>query len=167
MKKIAIVVLVLAFTLSCNNIQKGTIKRVGEPDIVGVESDDADMNKAIANAVLNSSIFDLALKNNSSKCENFSIKKPYKTDSGTEHIWISNVVLKRDKYQGIIANTPEYINEIKLGDTVLVAKNEISDWMFLENNILKGGYTIRVIRDKMSQVEKKQFDNENGFIIKD
>jgi uncharacterized protein YegJ (DUF2314 family) len=37
--------------------------------------------------------------------------------------------------------------------------------MYIEENKLRGGYTVRVLRNKMSESEKKQFDNENGMII--
>jgi uncharacterized protein YegJ (DUF2314 family) len=167
MKKILSIIIILIVTLSCNNIQKGKVERENEPDIIGVESDDSEMNLATEKAKLNIENFDSALKSNNPKFINFSVKKPYKTESGNEHIWISDVVLKGDKYLGIIGNTPEYTSEIKLGDTVLVEKSEISDWMYIEENKLRGGYTIRALRNKMSESEKKQFDNENGMIIED
>lgn len=167
MNKILTIIILLIVTVSCNNTQKGKVERENEPDIIGIESDDSEMNYAIEKAKLNIENFDSALKSNNSKFINFSIKKPFKTESGNEHIWISDVVLKRDKYLGTIGNTPEYTNEIKLGDTVLVQKSEISDWMYIEENKLRGGYTIRAMRNKMSESEKKQFDNENGIIVED
>ena len=39
--------------------------------------------------------------------------------------------------------------------------------MYIEENKLRGGYTIRALRNKMSQSEKKQFYEENGMIIED
>lgn len=167
MKKILSVIIILIITLSCNNIQKGKVESENEHDIIGVESDDSDMNIAIEKAKRNVGNFTSALKSNNPNFFNFSIKKPYKTESGNEHIWISNVVLQGDKYLGIIGNTPQFTSEIKLGDTVLVEKSEISDWMYLDENKLRGGYTIRVLRNKMSETEKKQFDLENGMIIED
>lgn len=167
MKKILLIIVILIVAISCNKIQKGKVERENEPDIIGVASDDSGMNLAIEKAKQSIANFDVALKSNNPKFTNFSVKKPYQTESGHEHIWISDVVLKGDKYLGIIGNTPEYTNEIKLGDTVLVDKSEISDWMYIEENKLRGGYTIRALRNKMSASEKKEFDNENGMIIED
>jgi len=167
MKKILSITILLIVTLSCNNTQKGKVERENEPDIIGIESHDSEMNYAIEKAKLNIESFDSALKSNNPKFINFSVKKPFKTESGNEHIWISDVVLKGNKYLGIIGNTPEYTNEIKLGDTVLVQKSELSDWMYIDENKLRGGYTIRAMRNKMSESEKKQFDNENGIIVED
>ena len=165
MKKILSIIVILIFALSCNNIQKEKLEKENEHDIIGVESDDSEMNLAIEKAKLNIENFDSALKSNNPKFLNFSVKKPYKTVSGNEHIWISDVVLKGDSYLGVIGNTPEYTGEIKLGDTVLVEKREISDWMYIDENKLKGGYTIRALRNKLSESEKKEFDSENGMII--
>jgi|688.fasta_scaffold228150_2 uncharacterized protein YegJ (DUF2314 family) len=167
MKKILSIIIILIITLSCNNIQKGKVERENEPDIIGVKSDDSEMNLATEKAKLNIEYFDLALKSNNPKFNNISVKQPYKTESGSEHIWISDIILKEDKYLGIIGNTPEYTSEVKLGDTVLVEKSRISDWMYIEENKLRGGYTIRALRSKMSESEKKQFDNDNGLIIED
>ena len=167
MKKILSIIVILIIASSCNNIQQGKVERENEPDIIGVKSDDSEMNLAIEKAKLNIDKFDSALKSNNPNFINFSVKKPFKTESGNEHIWISDVVLKGDKYLGVIGNTPEYTSDIKLGDTVLVEKNEISDWMYIEENKLRGGYTIRALRNKMSESEKKEFDSENGMIIED
>jgi len=37
--------------------------------------------------------------------------------------------------------------------------------MYLENGKLFGGYTIRVLRNNMSEEERKQFDSESGMQI--
>lgn len=165
MNKIPSLFFLLIVTLSCNNIHKGKAERENESDIIEVESVDSEMNFAIEKARLNIESFDSALKSHNPRFINFSIKKPYKTERGNEHIWINEIVLVADKYLGIIGNIPEYTSEIKLGDTVLVEKSEISDWMYTEESKLKGGYTIRVLRNRMSESEKKQFDNENGIIV--
>jgi len=39
--------------------------------------------------------------------------------------------------------------------------------MYLSDGVLKGGYTIRVLRNQLSAKEKKDFDENVGFIIED
>jgi len=39
--------------------------------------------------------------------------------------------------------------------------------MYLDNNVLKGGYTIREIRNRLSKEEQLQLDKELGFKIED
>jgi len=41
----------------------------------------------------------------------------------------------------------------------------ISDWLYLEDDLLVGGFTLRVIRDRMSPVERMQFDASVPFRV--
>lgn len=41
----------------------------------------------------------------------------------------------------------------------------ISDWMIIEDNKLIGGYTIKNLRNKMTEEERKAFDGSFGVII--
>lgn len=80
-----------------------------------------------------------------------------------EHIWAVNIEKIDDDYFGIIDNLPNSVIDIKLTDKVKIEKDKISDWMFSKKGKLLGGFTIRVIRNRMSQLEKEKFDKE--FIL--
>lgn len=54
---------------------------------------------------------------------------------------------------------------VTFGDQVEVLPSKISDWMIVEDNKLIGGYTIRVLRDEMSDDKKKEFDQSVPFTI--
>jgi uncharacterized protein YegJ (DUF2314 family) len=56
---------------------------------------------------------------------------------------------------------------VKMGEKVLIDKKDITDWMYLDNNTLKGGYTIRVIYNRMSKEERKKFAATLRFKIED
>ena len=62
---------------------------------------------------------------------------------------------------------PEAIPNMKMGDTVKIRSEDITDWIYLDQKKLRGGYTIRVIRKRMIESERKKFDAENNFIIGD
>jgi uncharacterized protein YegJ (DUF2314 family) len=51
---------------------------------------------------------------------------------------------------------------VKVGDTVQISNDNISDWMYVDGIKLRGGYTIRLLRKRMTETERKQFDAENG-----
>lgn len=131
------------------------------------DADDNSMNAAISMAKNTIDEFDKALLSRDPSYTDFAIKKPYKTESGHEHMWIGSITLAEGKYRGVVNNDAESTKEVKYGDTVLVGRDEISDWMYLDNNVLRGGYTIREVRNKMNKEEQKKFDAETGFIIKD
>jgi uncharacterized protein YegJ (DUF2314 family) len=46
-----------------------------------------------------------------------------------------------------------------------VSKSEISDWFYIDNGKLVGGYTIRVLYSRMSPEEKKDFNEHAGMKI--
>lgn len=113
--------------------------------------------------------FDKALQNPSSSYSEFAVKKKYKTNNngGGEHMWVAIISFDDKSYKGYINNTAEKTTEVKYGDTVIIKKGEITDWMYLDGNVLRGGYTIREIRDRASKEERIAIDKELGFIIKD
>ncbi len=140
----------------------------GDPDdpVYSFEGDDADMNAAVAKARDTIGTFISALENRKPSQTYFGVKKPYRTsDKDYEHIWIDHVSYDGAQFHGTIGNLPANVPELKMGQKVAVLRGEISDWMIVENRRLLGGYTIRVMRDKMSPQERTEFDKEIGLTI--
>lgn len=166
--------LFLLFFVSCNTNQSG---RNSNSDNLGMDTaadtytvtqEDIAMNLAIDKAKKTIDVFDKVFVSKNSSCTDFAIKKKYLTpDGGGEHMWIAAITLFNGGYKGIINNDAEATTEVKYGDTVIVRKEEITDWMYLDNNVLKGGYTIRALRDRMNKEEKIKMDKEMGFRIED
>ncbi|MFN8353432.1 MAG: DUF2314 domain-containing protein [Spirosomataceae bacterium] len=166
MKQYLLTLLTLIGLASCNNVTTKT-EREGQPTIYNVTDTDNEMNDAIKTANLTLKKFNEALKSNNPNFRYFALKTRFDTPKGGEHIWISSISLKNDKYFGVVDNLPESTTEVKLGDTIQIKNDNISDWMYLENKKLRGGYTIRVLRNRMTEQERKQFDEENGVTIED
>lgn len=157
-----------ALFMACNNNDNGmkVIEREKEPDIYQVKDEDKAMNNAIATARQSLGIFNTALKSGADSLQSFSLKVRYDMPDGYgEHIWLNEVSLNDGVYTGIVNNVPDVITEVKFGDTVTVNNDRISDWMYLANNKLRGGYTLRVIMEKMSPEERKKMQEQSGFII--
>ncbi|HEX8377380.1 MAG TPA: DUF2314 domain-containing protein [Pedobacter sp.] len=149
--------------IGCTN---GQIKREGEPTIINIQDGDKEMNDAIKKANDTLDEFKNALNGKKAHLQYFALKTRFNTPIGGEHIWVSNIQLKNDKYWGVVDNLPESTSDVKLGDTIQINNNNnISDWMYVDNGKLKGGFTIRVLRNKMTPADRKQFHDENGLII--
>jgi len=160
--------------LSCSNNQSNknlSSNKLGLDTVANtysVTAEDTSMNSAIDNAKKTINEFDQALRSNNPSYTDFAIKKRYKTaDGGGEHMWIAGVKPVDGNYKGFVNTDAEKTTEVKYGDTVFVRKNEITDWMYLENNILKGGYTIREVRNQMNKEERNKMDKDLGFKIED
>ena len=160
--KIKILLLLGTFCfISCKDSNK--IERENEPTIYAVKSEDKEMAAAIQKANQTLSDFNAGLSN--PKAENQALKVEFADSKGIEHMWIGDIEYKDGKYSGILNNEPEYITQYKAGDKIDVDNSKISDWMFVENGKLHGGFTIKVLRNKMTEEERKQFDEESGMQI--
>ena len=142
-----------------------TVERPGQPPVADVEDDDPQMLAAIGKARETVDTFVAALQNPQPSQSSFSVKMPITDGPNTEHMWILPVRLENDQFVGQLNNEPDALQGKKLGDTVRVAKDKISDWMFTENRRLVGGYTLRVLRSNMSAAERAEFDKTVDFAV--
>jgi uncharacterized protein YegJ (DUF2314 family) len=133
-----------------------------------IDADDIEMNSAIDSAQKTLYVFDIALRKADKNSREFSIKKRYKAaNGGGEHIWITDILLFKEGYKGVVNNIPVQTNEIKLGDTVFVDKKDITDWLYVQNNVLRGGFTIRVELKHMTPKEREETLQEMDYKIED
>lgn len=125
------------------------------------------MNEAIAKAKANFGKFEKAIIENSksNKYENLMVKQEFNTDNGgVEHMWIMDIEYKNNKLQGILSNTPSMGSTLQLGDTVVINKDQVSDWIYtdISTHEIHGGYTMQVLRKHMTTEEGEAFDQEWG-----
>ena len=167
MKTQILTVILFLGVVSCNNSKTNKIERKGEPTIYSVQDYDIEMNQAVEKANLTLDNFRIALLSDNRDFDCFALKTRFEMSKGGEHIWVGSITIKDNKYFGVVANLPESTTEVKIGDTIQIKTDNISDWMYLDKKKLCGGYTIRVIRDRMTDPERKQFDIENNIIIEE
>jgi uncharacterized protein YegJ (DUF2314 family) len=84
-----------------------------------------------------------------------------------EHIWLSDVRYEGDRFRARIGSEPLSVDHLQPSDEVVVRIEDVTDWMIIENGALLGGYTARVLRDRMTDQEKKEFDRSAGVAIPD
>ena len=148
-----------------NNSNTNTVSRPGKPDYVRSSQNDPEMDKAVATAPATVQQFIDALKSPKPNQRGFSIKKGFKQGEMTEHMWMTDVTFDGTNFHGKLNNDPVDVTNIKIGDAVTLSPKEISDWMFVEDGKLVGGYTLRVLYSRESPEGKKQIDRETGFKI--
>lgn len=137
-----------------------------EPTIYKTENDDSEINAAREEALKTLGQFYKAIESKNSELNSFSFKQTFSNEDYNEHIWLNNIFKKNGEYYGVIDNFSEYVKDVHLGDTVEIVNEKVSDWMYLENSQLNGGFTIRALRNRMTAEERKKFDAESGMIIK-
>jgi uncharacterized protein YegJ (DUF2314 family) len=143
----------------------GTVKRPGQPPVTHVEDDDPKMLAAIDQARATADDFIRALNAPRTSQSDFSVKLPIKDGEEVEHMWITPVRHLNGRFVGAINNEPVSVRTVKMGDEVQVAKDEISDCMYIDDGKLVGGFTLRVLRDNLPENERQEFDRTVPFTV--
>ncbi|MFC0345562.1 YegJ family protein [Epilithonimonas hispanica] len=160
------ILFIFLFLFSCTSKSDEVVKRKGEPDVHILYNDDSEMNNAIEKAKSSIDQFRKAIISQNPNYYNFALKKRFKiNDIDGEHIWISDIQYYKNKYYGLVDGIPISTKEVKLGDTIEVALEDISDWLYVYGNKVKGAYTTRVLRTRMTEKEKKEMDSLSGLIF--
>ncbi len=136
-----------------------------EPPYIEVPKNHAAMHGAVIQARKTVGQFIAALKHPAPGQKDFEIKKPFIQKGQIEHIWLSDVQLVGNRFQARVDNQPRKIQRLKLGQVVSVDPKEISDWLYIDNGKLVGGYTVRVQYSELSAKEKQEFDRAADFKI--
>lgn len=99
---------------------------------------------------------------------NYSIKMAFRSFTEEEHIWLDNIRYDNSNTLiGFLANEPKKLTHIKAGDQLKIVFEDIVDWMYLRDDVLHGGYTIKAVRENMTSAQKAAFDEKSGFKIED
>jgi uncharacterized protein YegJ (DUF2314 family) len=165
MRNILLIIFFWMGILACRHPQ--VTKQVIDPKTHIYHTRDSDFEMEIAIAAAKSTLrqFDTALASNTYNSSTFSLKVEFPTKGGGEHIWVSSITVEDGDYFGIVANDPVYTKQIKYGDAIKIDKKKISDWMYSDNGILRGGFTVKLIRSRMTPEERKEFDTEFPYKI--
>jgi uncharacterized protein YegJ (DUF2314 family) len=171
MKTPLFLVAVLALASCDKPTPSNVVRREGKPDYIRVEDkEQATMEQAIERARKEIDTFIAALANPKPSQSHLSVKKPFSWKNGDEtnyeHIWLSYVTFKNGIFHGRVGNEPVDVKDVKLGDEVTLQKAEASDWMYIENDYLVGGYTIRILYEAMPPDERADFDSNVPFKIR-
>jgi uncharacterized protein YegJ (DUF2314 family) len=132
--------------------------------VTTVDGDDPKMNAAIAKARSTVGQMVDALKSPNGRSD-FAVKMPFSQGGRGEHMWVQPVEFSGGRFTGTLANDPVTVKSMKAGQEVSAPRDEISDWMYVENGKLVGGYTLRVLRDTLSAKERSEFDQSVPFQI--
>ncbi len=167
MKPILSVCFLFLVLMSCDNHKNTDTSKVESERLYVADPDEIGMNIAIETAKRTLDKFDKALKSNQYDTSTFALKIKFPTETGNEHIWATSIIIKNGHYFGIVDNLPELTTEVKLGERIQIAKENITDWMYADNGRLRGAYTIKYIRSTKTKEEQAKFDSSFSFKIED
>ena len=143
---------------------KRTPKKAEQPTdpVKAVSSEDPEMNAAINEARANIKTFFDALMGPQDGQTSFLLKVAFTRNDQTEHLWLADLDFPRGKTRGTVANEPA-IKGLRFMQVVEYDPAYITDWMYLDHGKLVGGYTTRLIRDRMSPEERTMHDAQAPY----
>jgi uncharacterized protein YegJ (DUF2314 family) len=167
MRMHALILLALVASATAPAADEPVVRRSGQPDVYKVPADDARMNAAIARARSTVEDFIAAFTNAGARQRSFAVKVAVIDGTHVEHFWMDVESFSNGQFTGRLANEPLDVHNVRLGDRIVVDKERISDWMYVDRGRLVGGYTIRVLRARLGDAERQAFDASLPFEIAD
>jgi uncharacterized protein YegJ (DUF2314 family) len=79
-------------------------------------------------------------------------------DVECEHMWIHEVGFNGDTVTGILGNAPNWLKSVSEGDEVKVPMSRLSDWLYAIRGRAYGGFTVNLLRLRMSKAERAEHD---------
>jgi uncharacterized protein YegJ (DUF2314 family) len=143
----------------------GQEKKGKVPDLVLVDENDKEMNAAMEKARKSVGDFLKAYQKPTRKQSQFAIKVGIKDGKKVEHFWVAVTKYDGKQFVGTISNEPQFVTNVKEGEVVTVDKDKIEDWMFVEDRKLVGGYTVRLLRSRLTPEERKALDESIPYKI--
>jgi uncharacterized protein YegJ (DUF2314 family) len=139
-----------------------------EPGVYTVDPDDEDMNAAIQEARRTLDVFVSELASSKKHHRLFSVKVTFPQDDGdgNEHIWLDDVSYQNGHFTGTVGNVPRGLSRIHPDNTLTIHRDAVTDWNIVDGNKATGGFTVRVLRRRMSAEERADFDERTRFAFK-
>ena len=92
-----------------------------------------------------------------------AFKDPDSDRDAVEHMWLSEIEFDGEMISATLLNSPNQLTSIEEGDRVTLLRDQVEDWMYVMGGRVYGGYTIQVLRARMSPGERRGHDQAWGF----
>ena len=87
----------------------------------------------------------------------FLLKVAFEEGAEVEHIWVGEIDGSVFPLAGTIGNAPR-LPSLKFMQRVRFHPSRITDWMYIEDGYLVGGFTILAAREAMTPLERADYD---------
>jgi len=87
-----------------------------------------------------------------------SAKVPIHGNGTSEHFWLDSIRLEGDSIRGRLRTNGTDV-QARAGDWVAVPVSELSDWMAIDSLGLCGGYSVRLMRNRLAPARRGMFDS--------
>jgi uncharacterized protein YegJ (DUF2314 family) len=115
------------------------------PTVVSISVDDAEMNAAMARARAGQPVFWKDWAGPAPDETGFALKVKITDGDAVEHFWCLPVTGSPEAPSCAIDAAPEIVRNVREGQVIDVDPEQISDWMYMKGEKIRGGETIRAL----------------------
>jgi uncharacterized protein YegJ (DUF2314 family) len=141
-----------------------------KPDLISVESDDAEMLAAMQTARDQFPKFWHEVSQDYRRiipALGGSMVKAYFHDAqskhGGEHMWVSEVDYDGATITGVLSDRPRQVRSVRTGERVTFPLERLSDWFYVDEDKAVGAFTVRLLRTRMTEEERQEHDSHYSF----
>jgi len=124
------------------------------------EQTDPELQRIAEDARNTISSFFLHLGRKGAEEQSFCVKYSFDTAADSriaaEQIWLTGVHFKNGNYYGVLANNPQFLDGRKKGDTVIFSADSVTDWMYVRDGKIIGGYSIKYLLEKIPEDQRNE-----------
>jgi uncharacterized protein YegJ (DUF2314 family) len=128
-----------------------------------LSDDDPGMAAAMRKARATLKDFLALARNPQPTMKGFAVKVPVREGKEGEYFWIAPFERKGTRFTGQINNTPRTLHNVKAGQTIEFAEEEIADWLYLDNDKMKGNYTACALIRSAPKDQQEAFKKRYGL----
>lgn len=82
---------------------------------------------------------------------------------GGEHMWVSEVDYDGSTITGVLADRPRHLRSVQTGERVSFPLERLSDWFYVDDDKAVGAFTVRLLRTRMTEEERRVHDSHYPF----
>ena len=92
-----------------------------------------------------------------------SFDDPGGAREGAEHMWVSHVEYDGHLISGVLEDTPDHLKSVEHGQKVSFPLDKLSDWLYVQDGKAVGAFTVKLLRSRMTEAERKEHDSNYPF----
>jgi uncharacterized protein YegJ (DUF2314 family) len=130
--------------------------------IISVDSDDADMQAAVAEARRRSPEFIAAFESRQPDDTAFAVKAPFGEEGRVEFMWAEVTGIENDVIYGKLLNEPANVPGLHEGDRVTIPVADLNDFLCKVKGEAVGGFTMKVLAARAKQPPRHEQGDREG-----
>jgi uncharacterized protein YegJ (DUF2314 family) len=135
-------------------------------EIVRVPNEDPDMAAAIAKAQSTLDDFLAIWRSQPAGNSDYKLKVRIRDGEKSEHFWVQPFRPIGSDFEGILANEPELVRNVRGGQRISFRRSEITDWGYARDGKQVGSFTVCALFKHAPKEQVEYYSKNYGFDCK-